>query len=517
MSATPAFRATAEAAVALWEAWLAAARGRTYSEQMPSLLELQTICRETGCTLPELDSFSAVLDQPPAFLFCGPHPALAAQVAALLGFNVQFPQIPDRSVLWWLQSGPDARTILRHGSSEHEVSAQTLSTLLGQDLPEGELLEIEQTAPSTGHWRMVWVPRPRHYHAPNAAPRENEVLLAQRAALLITEDVPAKLRTALEELNQKLWEVAYVDLSTADERNKLFTELATVLEDPPEDLELRASAAWRWLAVRLLEQIAQRRQTFQQALNSHESYMATTRHLLSQYQKNWSGGLRALMQKYVQARLTTPASTAFFDAQKPGPRAETFISALAIPGMQGRVDEFLTDQMAALVAGLSGLSAKLELRRIALGDVYTQWALRPVAARLEALLKEKRIFPVEAGKRRGLVRNLTGGKQEVLDERRAQISRAARTALLFLEQEFVEWSSALVNNVEGNILIQLTAALANRGLPDPDALRSAAGGLDRLEKAIHTPREALHSPESVTAGWLSRLAGSHWIPLYQSR
>jgi DNA-binding transcriptional MerR regulator len=512
-----AFRATAEAAAGLWEEWVAAAHARTYSEQTPSLLELQTICRETGCTLAELDSFSAVLDQPPAFLLCGADPALAAEVAALLGFTVQFPEVPDRAVLWWLQSGPGERTIFRHGSTEREVSAQTLATLFSQDLPVGEPLEVEQTVPVSACWRLVWVPHPRHFHAPNTSPRENEALLAQRAALLITEDAPAKLRTALEELNQKLWEVARGDLSTADERQKLFAELATVLEDRPEDLELRASAAWRWLAARLLEQIAQRRQIFQQALNTHESYVATTRHLLSQYQKNWSGSLRALMQKSFQARLTTPAFTAFFDAQKPSPRPETFIAALALPGMQNRVNEFITDQMAALLAGLSGLSAKLELRRISLGEVNTQWSLRTVAARLEALLKEKRIFPIESGKRHGLVGSLTGRKQQVLDERRAQISRAARTALLFVEQEFVEWSSALVNTVEGNILIQLAAALANKGLPDPDALRSAATGLDRLEKAIHTPRATVHSPESIAAGWLRRLAGGHWIPLYRSR
>jgi hypothetical protein len=516
VSGSAAFRATAEAAVDLWDQWLTAARARTYREQMPSLLELQTICRETGCTLPELDSFSAVLDQPPAFLLCGSDATLAKDVAALLGFTAHFPEIPERPVLWWLHSGSSERTVLRYGSSEREVSAHSLATLFTQDLPAGEPLEIEQTLFSAGLWRMVWVPHPQHFRAPNGAGRENDVLLAQRAALLITEDAPANLRTALEELNQKLWEVARDDLSTTDERRKLFTELATVLDDRPEDIELRASAAWRWLSVRLLEQIGQRRVAFQQALNRHESYVATTRHLLSQYQKNWSGGLRALMQKYVQGRLTTPAFAAFFNTQKDGPRADTFISALALPGLQSRVNEFLTDQMAALVAGLSGLSAKLELRRISLGEVSTQWSLRPVGQRLETMLKEKRIFPTETVKRRGLVHNLTSRKQEVLDERRAQISRAARATLLFIEQEFVEWSSSLMSAVEGSILIQLAAALVNKGLPDPDALRTAAIGLDRLEKTIHTRREALRSPESVAAGWLQRLSTGHYIPLYQS-
>lgn len=516
MSGSGSFTATAEAAVRLWEHWRASASARVYRNQIPPLLELQTVCRETGCSFPELDCFAGVLDMPPAFLLCGGNPDLASEIAAVFGFTAPFPEIPDAPFLWWMQAGTEERMVFRQGQTEHDIFRKALESLLHQETSPSEPLEVDETIPVEARWRLIWMPHPRHFGVPDERLRENEALLAQRAALVVRDDGSDKLRATLEDLGQKLWEVARDDLSTVDERRALLSELATLLDDRPEDLELRASAAWRWLSVRLLDQIEKRKQAFQQALNRYEIYVATTRHLLTQYQKNWTGGLRALLEKYIQGRLTNPAIAVFFDAQKPGPQPDTFVAAISLPSLQGRVDEFLTDQMAALVAGLSGLSVKLELRRISLGDAKTNWSMRPVGARLESLLKEKRVFPAETGKRGGLVGNLTGKKQAILDERRGQVSRAVRTSLQFIEHEFIEWSAILVNQLEANIMIQLTAALANKGLPDPDSLQTAITGLDRLEKAIHSRREDVRSPESVAAEWLKRVAESRLIPLYQA-
>ena len=516
MSETGSFAASAEAAVNLWEHWRAAARTRVYRDQLPSLLELQTVCRESGCTFPELDSFAGVLDMPPAFLLCGGDAVFASEIAGLLGFTASYIEVSDRALLWWRQSGHEERTVIRNGQTEHDVFRKSLPEILLQEASSPELLDIEETIPSDARWRIIWMPQPEHFGQPHERVRKIEALLAQRAALLVKDDTPDSLRATLEDIGQKLWDVARADLSTTDERRALFAELSTLLEDRPEDLELRASAAWRWLSVRLLDQIEKRKQAFQQALNRYEIYVATTRHLLSQYQKNWTGGLRALMDKYVQGRLTNPAIAAFFDAQKAGPQPDTFVAALSLPSLQSRVDEYLTDQMAALVAGLSGLSVKLELRRISLGDIKTGWSLRPVGTHLENLLKEKRVFPAETGKRGGLVGNLTGKKQAILDERRGQVSRAVRTSIQFIEHEFIEWSTSLVNQLESNIMIQLTAALANKGLPDPETLKTAISGLDRLEKAIQTRREGTRSPDAVATEWFKRVAECHLIPLYQA-
>ena len=441
MSESGSFAATAEAAVNLWEGWRAAARTRVHLDQIPPLLELQTVCRESGCAFPELDTFAGVLDMPPAFLLCGGNPDFASEIAALFGFHTQFLSVPDEALLWWMQAGQEERTVFRHGQTEHDIFRKSLAELLQQEVPPRELLEIEETIPADARWRVIWMPHPGHFHSPNERLREIEALLAQRAALVVQDDAPEKLRTTLEELGQKLWNVARDNLSTAEERRAFFAELTTLLDDRPEDLELRASAAWQWLSVRLLDQIEKRKQAFKQALNRYEIYVATTRHLLAQYQKNWTGGLRALLDKYMQGRLTNPAMAAFFDAQKAGPQPDTFVAAISLPSLQSRVDEFLTDQMAALVGGLSGLSVKLELRRISIGDVKTNWSLRPVGARLENLLKEKRVFPAETGKRGGLVGNLTGKKQGIWDERRGRVLGVLRPLRPCIGHGIAEWGT----------------------------------------------------------------------------
>ena len=105
------FTATAEAAVSLWEHWRASARARVYRDQIPSLLELQTVCRETGCSFPELDCFAGVLDMPPAFLLCGGDPDLASEIATVFGFTGPFPDIPDAPFLWWMQAGTEERMV----------------------------------------------------------------------------------------------------------------------------------------------------------------------------------------------------------------------------------------------------------------------------------------------------------------------------------------------------------------------------------------------------------------------
>lgn len=516
MSESAAFRASAEAAQHLWEQWLTTARSHVYRDQIPSLLEMQTICRETGCILPELESFTNVMDSRPAFFVCGGNAEIANLVAAALHLPASFVDVPDSATLWWVEPAREDRIVLRRGLTEHEIPLKAVEAIFSQAVPASEILEIEERCTSSASWRLVWAPHPKYIQTNDGNARTFPALLAQRAALLVSDDVPDSLRIIFEELGQKLWEVARRDVSTGDDKSKLANEVATVLEDRPEDLELRASATWRWLSVRLLEQISVRRQAFQQAFHRHESYVATTRHLLSQYQKNWTGGLRALIEKFVQGRLTNPAVTALLDPQKPGPRPESFIAALGLPALQGHVDELLTDQMAALVAGLSGLSTKLELRRISIGDTDTHWSLRPISSKLEALLKEKRVFPADTGKRGGIVGNLTGKKQAILDERRTQVSKAIRMSVQLIEHEFVEWSSVLVASLERNIIIQLEAALANKGLPDPEVLKTATGGLDRLEKAIRGKREGLRSPEATVAEWLHRVTNSHCIPLYET-
>lgn len=513
MSSPTFFSGTASAALDLYEDWVNAAE-RHGGGHAPSLLELQTVCRQTGCALPDLDSYvRAGAHSKPGFLLCGGNAALATDLAGLFGYSSRLVDIPATTCVWNLEQGASGVRV-RCGESERVVPRDDLPALIASLPAVEEMVFIEERSEQAVPWRFTWVPHPKRFHAPECTPAEIEVLLSQRASVVL-EDTPAPLQEMLEGLGQKRWVISEDQLSTDEERQRLFVEVSTLRDDRPEDLDLRAGAAWTWLAGRLLEQIAQKKRNFQQMANQYEIKLSSTRHLLSQYRKNWTGGVRSLTEAYLQNRTSGPAFAPFFDVAKPGPETTTYVAALGFPTLWTKLDEYVVDRMADFIAGLTGLAAKLELRQISLGDANARWAVRSLNSKLEAALNQKRIFPSGGGKRGGLVGNLTGRKQAVLDDRKAQILKASRLTLQSIETEFAEWAAALTTTMESGIALQLTAALANRGFSDADSLRSAAAGLDRLERIVQGEPELSHDPQVTALEWLRLLASRRWIPLYQ--
>ncbi|MDD5088436.1 MAG: hypothetical protein PHI18_06535, partial [bacterium] len=94
------FQNTAEAAATLYDRWFEAARHRPQRSATPSLLELQTICREAGVSLPDLDSFARIHDLLPLVMVCSQDVELAAEVAKRFGFNPSWTNVPDEAIIW---------------------------------------------------------------------------------------------------------------------------------------------------------------------------------------------------------------------------------------------------------------------------------------------------------------------------------------------------------------------------------------------------------------------------------
>ncbi|MFZ5433030.1 MAG: hypothetical protein ACOZB3_04570 [Calditrichota bacterium] len=514
MSSVPPFSSSASAALKLKEQWREVVRVRVQHTAAPSLLELQTICRESGISLPDLDSFARMRDLPPMFLLCGGDQALAAEIAALFGYQVEWPEFPKAPLIWSLQPGKKHHYRIRHATTEQDVTAKALHALLGKEWPSQEFLVIEESVAAKTPWSFGWIPYTEFLQSPDGKPIETEFLLRQRAALVITDTAPQAFTTTLEELNQKLWLVSADLFSGPDERERLIAEIATVQEDRFEDLALRVTAAWRWLVNRLLSQIEQKRRQYDKHLKQYENKTGQTRHLLQQYRTNWVGGVRSLVESHLQNRVGGSAFAPFFDVQKSGPQTDTFLTSLALTGLWNKLDEYLTDRMADLVGGLGGLAAKLELRRISLGDANAHWDAKALTPRLETILNEKKVFPAGGGKRGGIAANLTGRKQAVLDERRGQLAAGIRTIAQFITGEFANWSSALINTLETSIQVQLIAALLNQGLPDADGMRAAQSGLDRLEEVLRTRHETAPDPDVSLSDLLASLSRGGLIPLY---
>jgi hypothetical protein len=511
------FAAAAAAAARWWDNWLEVARARVHRDQIPPVLELQTICRETGCSMPELEVFARVLDQPPALLVLGADADLFTEVAAVFGYSPRLPALPDAPIVWITSGNSKARIRLSCGRIDNPLSRSALTTFLGGQLPSGDLIVIHEETAIPALWNVLWMPRPSLFSLESLTPSQIEVLVGQRAALAVADEIPQPLSDLLDSIGQKRWTVSRDSLASPDDRRRLIEEIAALTEDRPQDLELRASTAWKWLGQHLLDRIAERKRSYQLLLNQYNLKLTSTRHLLGQYRANWTGGVRTLCETYLQNRAGGNTFAHFYDPQKTGPDAESFLAALALPALWSKLEEHLTDRMADFITGLSGLATKIELSRVTLADAHANWPVRQLAPRCETVLQEKRIFPAGGGKKGRLVGSLIGRKQAVVDERRTQVNRAVRTLVQFIESEFSAWCGDLVNAVENGVTIQLAAALVNHGYADPETLQSSLHGLDRLEAAISGHRASLRTPEALTIEWLNTLLSRHWIPLYQPR
>jgi hypothetical protein len=511
------FTASAEAALALWNDWCAAAKTWNLGDRRPSVLDLQTVCRETGLSLPDLDAFARTQGQLPVFLMVGGEAALASEIAALLNIQVQFPDLPSAPVSYSVSPANVVELRMRGSAGSAPASPEDVVNAAAAASEAQDVLVVEEMVASASPWKVVWIPHPAHFRFAEARPAEMEALLAQRAAVILAEDAPTALPEALQQIGQKLWIAPPTLRQSDDERTRLLGEIATLLDDRTEDWDIRAQAAWNWLAARLDTHIQTKRREYQQLLNQCEIKVSSSRHLLNQYRTNWINGVRSVVEVYLQNRVAGAAFAPLFDPGKPGPQVATFMSALGLPTMWSKLSEFVTDRMADFVAGLTGLAGRLELSRITLGDGSARWDARLLTPKLEAFLNERKVFPT-ASKRAGLVGNLTGRKQQVLDERKAQVSKAVRLLPAFVESEFAAWAGALTTAVEKGITLQLAAALANKGFPDEEGLRRAIEGLDRFERMLRGEGGATQRPpDVVTAHWMKLVAQGHLIPRYVPR
>jgi len=455
------------------ESWMTVARQQVSETRVPFLPQLQIQCQQIGCAFPELDSFIRASEHAkPGFLLCGGEAALAGELATLLGHDA-LPPCEDSAFVQ----------------------------------------EFEDAASA---WRFLWIRHPGHFHAPECRPSEIEVLLSQRAAVVVEGTLPLVQKT-LEALGQKLWVISKDQLSIEHEHQRLLAEVGTLCDDRDEDLELRAGAAWTWVASRLLKEIELKIRSCRQIANQYEVKLNAASHLLGQYRTNWTGSIRSLVEATIQSRTSSRAFGTLFDPAKPGPEASSYLAAVGLPTLWTALDQFVADRLADLVAALAGLASRLELRQIHLGDAKTRWAVRSLNRKLEVFLNNSRIFPGGGGKRGGLVGNLTGRKQAVIDERKGQIMKASRLTVQFMEAEFDEWVAALLTTVQAGIATQLTAALGDQGFSDGSRLRSTIEELEQLAQMVQDRPEVTHDPQTTALQWLRLVASRRNIPLPQAR
>ncbi len=516
MSTSTDFLNTADAAAALMECMMDAAERQSRREQIPSLLELQTICRESGCDMPELNIFARLRDERPALLLCGGTAEMAQDLAKQLGYKLELPELPDTSLVWCIDSAEKAGFTIRYAGTERAMTRRMLTSFLQNDLRLTDLMLIEEKVKADLLWRFVWLPKPQYLLDYEQSATWLEILLGQQAAVTVQEDTPEPVVHLLQSLEQKWWPIASDQWQEEKPRATLQAGVTSLLSEPEETRELRAIYLWQFVSARLLEELACRKRDYQIAIDQQEQKLKSLRQLLGQYQRNWTSGVRSVTESYMQQRVTGRNIQELLEPQKPGPDLESFVAAISVPTLQSKIEQFVTDRMVDFVAGLEGLAAKMELRRIPLGEANARWNPR-IGTLIEARLKERKIFADGAGKRSGLMAKVTGKTHAIVDHRRGQIGQASREVTQVIHADFTSWCGDFMTTLERNIRLQLTAALVNQGLPDAEGLRAALEGFERLSERIRHHRDSTRASEHIAAEWLRLLATRRWIPLFQGR
>lgn len=510
------FERTAPAAARLLEQIVHAAEKQSKRGSIPSLLELQTICRKTGCALPDLDALVRARDQRPGLMFCGGSPDWVRQSAAQFGLLIDAVLVPESPLIWSWECGGVEAIRIHYGKTDREVSRNTLASLLSGDLGSDEVIRIEQRLFGDAAWRLIWIPHPAALVPLFERPVVVETFLHQRAALAVEEQLPTEFRARLTALGQKLWITPVSELEFEDSRRALFDQVASVQNDSDDEQDVRAITQWKWVAERLIGQIEERRRQYQTALDRYAAQLRVAQQTLEQYRRNWMNGLHNAIDEHVVARASGPAMVAFWDAQKKGPDSDSYLAAVGLPALFAKLNAFLTDRMGEFVNGLGGLASRVDLHRIGFAENIAQWNPRPLAAKIGSSFDEKRVFPDGGGKRSGLVGSLTGKNSAVVDERKGQVSRAGRTLAQIVETDFASWSESFVRAMTDVIALQLTAALANKNLPDPDGMKAAIAGLDQLTSEVRSAG-GVHEAEALAAEWIQFLAGRHWFAPHTPR
>lgn len=481
----------------------------------PQLLELQTICREAGLHLSLLDVFSAVCDREPAVLICGGDEQTASDVAHCFGLRAVLPPAVETPLLWWVKPGEKNASAISVGNSYRELSENALHVLLDSELPMDRMTVLAKQVESESSWRAAWIADPELLSRFMGWPALLEAMMAAQVVVVIGDDVPQNFAPWLSRPGLVTFQFAATEICREDVRGPLLSQLCALREQGSSEHQSVLDATWQFLSPRLLDSLDALRQQYTLEIDRQNGKVQTTRQMLGEYRRNWMSGIRNLLNDYMTKKDSGQAFATLLDPKQTGPQAENFLQAVAMPTLNKRLTEMMTDRMAEFVQGLSALATRVDLRSIPLKDLDTVWNPAPLASQIEDELSAKSFFTKGGGERAGLVSSLMGRSEEIVQLRKTQLARASKLVQQSLERDFQEWCDNFLHTVEQRVRVQIAAAQINQGLPDHDALRRGLEGIDRLTTLLEGRREGSRAaPAQHTTAWLGALSKRRWFRRY---
>jgi len=484
----------------------------------PHLLELQTLCRETGLHVPLLDVYSEIIDEAPVFTIIGGDANLTADLAHCMGLTADVRDVPQTPILWWVEPGDAQATKILVGRAERELSDTALNALLNSPLPPDRVTVLAKTTESDSQWRAAWLPDADALAMHAAWPAVLEALAGGLVVIFVGDEPPGAFQPWLTRPGIITRQYASTEIVREDVRAQVHNQLDTLRDISYDEIQAMHAATWKFILPRLVEQLDALRQQYSLEIDRQNRRLQITRQTLGEYRRNWSGGLRNELDDFFTKKTTGPAMAALLDPRQPGPQTNTYIQALSLPSLWKKLNELFTDRLSEFVHGLGALAIKVELRSIALKDIEMRWNQTGIASLIEEELDAKRIF-TDTGSQRGLLGSLMGKSEEIITARRNQLAKANKIVQQLVEQDFLQWCDRMLHAVEQRVRVQIAAMQANQGLPDVDALRAGLTGIDRLTELLESNRDDIHDepPRRVAIilrGWAQRRWFRKYAPVF---
>lgn len=509
------FQKSASDAVAFMSGILGLSEHDSSRIASPQMLEMLTLCRETGLRLPTLEVFSKVCDNGLAVTLLGGDAELAKNLARCVGLTADLQDIPETPLIWWIESARSTRTVVEFGATERELSETALNALLSTALPPDRVTVVRRKVESDSEWRFAWLPDIDSLVNHAAWPAVLETFIGAQVMIAIRDELPAAFQSWFSRPGMIARQYSATEIVRDDVRPVLFSELCAMREQSFAEREAMIAATWSYLIPKLVDQLDALRQQNTIEIDRQNMKLQLTRQTLGEYRRNWSNGIRNLLDDFFNKKNSGTAMSALIDPRQPGPQPGTYLQALALPSLWKQLSELMNERLGEFVQGLGALAIRVELRSISLKDFDMKWNPSSIAQSLEEELQSRRVFSEGGGARAGIVGALIGKSEEIAGLRRGQIVRANKTVQQQIEQDFLEWADRLFHSIEQRVRVQIAASQANQGLPDIETLRTSLTGIDRLTAMLEGNREgAREEPVRRVAQLLRSWSQRRWIRRY---
>lgn len=451
-------------------------------------------CQKVGCSLPELECYQRRKSAPPALVLFGGDRTLAERLSEILLLPMTFPQVEASSIIWEVELGNCEGWVLRHRTSERQISAKSLEAFLEKSAAVRDPITVKRilVGQDSSQWKFIWIPQPANLTTLWESAEIIGLLARQHAAVIVMDDTQEALVKLLRALGQRHWEVHRENLQESEVLDRLEQQTASLLETDEAQQAARDAAAWQWLKGHCQSSLEREKNALEKALKEQKGKVKNVERLLGQYRQNWIRGFQNQVKSHLHRQLKSPAMEKFLKSKEL--TVNGFLQTIALGKFKSELDDYVVERLAEFVGGLGALAVKLELPKLSLPEEHTTWTIEYLSERLGTLLNEREIFSSKNGRGK-LSKSVTGRSRKAADDRFRQAERACRLISKTIADDWSQWCANFFSDIKKHIGQIYDAELTAKDKPTRMQLQDKIAGIETVIATLHGSQ----APEAMGA------------------